>query len=201
MSQQINLYQPIFRKERIVFSAGTILWLAIGFGAILMVWSLLVSQRISGLEDEHERQAAAEQRAISQLAELQRNMPPTEPDPELINRVNTLEQRRDNLHESLEALDQRLPRDQTALGERLDALARQVPEGLWLTGLDMGDSGAQLSIHGRALSASLVPDYVDALAAEPLLAGMGFRTVRVSAATDVIPGVEFTLSTVAEEQP
>lgn len=201
MSQQINLYQPIFRKERIVFSARTILWLAVGFGAILIVWSLLVGQRISGLEAEHERQVAAEQRAITQLTELQRSMPPSEPDAELIDRVDALEQRRDNLDESLDALDRRLPRDQTALGERLDALARQVPEGLWLTGLDMGAGGARLSLHGRALSASLVPNYVDALADEPLLAGMGFRKVHVSAATDAIPGVEFTLSTVAEEQP
>lgn len=201
MSQQINLYQPIFRKERIVFSARTILWLAVGFGVILMVWSLLVGQRISSLEAEHERQVAAEQRAITQLAELQRNMPPSEPDAELIDRVESLEQRRNNLSESLDVLGRRLPRDQTALGERLDALARQVPEGLWLTGLEMGAGGARLSIHGRALSPRLVPDYVDALAAEPLLAGMGFRKVRVSAATDATPGVEFTLSTVAEEQP
>lgn len=201
MNQQINLYQPIFRKEKIVFSARTIFWLAVGFIVILLLWSILVEQRVAGLEAEHERQAAAEQRAIDQLAELQRTMPPSEPDAELIDRVETLEQRRDNMRESLEILQRRLPRQRAALGERLDALARQVPRGLWLTGLEMGAAGNGLSIHGRALSPRLVPEFVDALASEPALTGLGFRTVRIAAAGDDIPGIEFTLSTVAEERP
>lgn len=201
MNQQINLYQPIFRKERIVFSAQTIAVLALGFGLILVLWAMLISYRIGNLEAELDRQLAAEQRAIGQLADLQRDMPPSEPDTELAEEVEALSERRDDLSESLDILARRLPERQRALGERVDALARRVPEGLWLTGMEMGENGNRLSVRGRALSPRLVPDYVDALSSEPLLSGLGLRRVRVEASQDATPGVIFTLSTEAEEQP
>lgn len=201
MKQQINLYQPIFRKQQIVFSAQTILWLAVGFLVLLLLWSLLISQRISRLEAEYDRQVAAEQRAIVQLTELQRSMPPSEPSPELEQQVEQLELQLANLRDSLDALDRRLPAAEVDLGARLDALARQVPAGLWLTRLDLADNGQHLMLHGRALSARLVPAYLDALTEEPLLTGMGFRRIQVTAADDHIPGVRFIISTAEEDQP
>lgn len=201
MKQQINLYQPIFRKQRIIFSARTILWLSVGFIAVLLLWSVLVDQRVSRLEDEYHRQLEAEQRAVGQLTELRQNMPPSEPNPELEQHVEQLEQQRNNLDETLAALGQRLPAAEVELGSRLDALARRTPDGLWWTGLELGDNGQHLILRGRALSPQLVPSFLDSLSEEPLLNGIGFRTVRVSASEDHIPGVDFMLSTDAEVEP
>lgn len=201
MNQQINLYQPIFRKQQIVFSAQTILWLAIGFLVLLLFWSFLVSQRVARLEAEYDRQVSAEQRAIGQLGDLQRTMPASEPSPALVQHVEQLELQRANLHESIDALDRQLPAAEIRLGDRLDAIARQVPEGLWLTRLELGDSGEHFKVHGRALAARLVPAYLDALSDEPLLAGMGLRRIQVTAADDDIPGVIFIVSSSEEDQP
>lgn len=201
MKQQINLYQPIFRKQRIVFSAQTILWLSLGFIAVLLLWSFLIDQRVARLESEHDRQIEAEQRAIDRLTQLRETMPPSEPSPELEQQVERLEQRRANLTETLEALDRRQPAAEVELGARLDALARRTPEGLWWTRLELGNNGRRLSLEGRALSAQLVPTYLERLSEEPLFSGLGFRTVRVSASEDHIPGVRFILSTDTGEQP
>ena len=198
MRQQINLYQPIFRKQKIIFSARTILWLGIGFLVLLLAWSQLIGQRISGLESEYERQQAAEQRAVDQLTSLQRSMPPATPDPELEAHLQQLEEQRDQLQLTVEALERRSPVADADIGPRLDALARRVPHGLWLTGLELEANGRDLSITGRALSARLVPEYLDALADSALPAGTAFDTVRVTASEDHLPGVHFVLSTMTE---
>lgn len=198
MKQQINLYQPIFRKQKIIFSARTILWLGIGFLLLLLAWSQLIGQRISGLESEYERQQTAEQRAVDQLAALQRSLPPSTPDPDLEASVQQLQAQRDNLHLTLDALEQRRPVADAAIVQRLDALAREVPHGLWLTGLELEPGGGTLLIEGRALSARLVPEYLDALGDGALSAGTAFRTVQVTASGDDLPGVHFVLSTTAE---
>jgi Tfp pilus assembly protein PilN len=199
VKQQINLYQPIFRKQKIVFSAQTIVWLSIGFLIILVAWSQLIGQRIASLESELDRQLAAEQRAIDQVAALQRSMPSDQPDPELETRLLELEQQRHGLQQTLLALEGRMPLADAALHARLDELARRVPRGLWLTGITLEAGGTGLTLHGRALSARLVPEYLDALGDSPLLEGTALRTVRVTAADDDRPGVRFTLSTREED--
>jgi Tfp pilus assembly protein PilN len=201
VKQQINLYQPIFRKQKIVFSAGTLLWLSIGFLVLLLAWSQLINQRVSHLEAEYERQLAAEQRAAGQLGELQRTLPPDEPDPQLEALVLQLEQQRDELQQTLSALQTRMPVSETDIGPRLDALADRVPHGLWLTGISLDKNGDGITLRGRALSPRLVPEFVGALADSPLFAGTAFRTVRVTASDDGQPGVQFVLSTATEESP
>lgn len=201
MSQQINLYQPIFRKEKIVFSAQTITWLSVGLIVLLALWSLLVGQRISSLEAELERQRQAEQRAVEQVAELQSNMPPDEPDPELEARVTQLRDRKQGLQESLTALQRRLPAADVALRERLDALAAEVPEGLWLTRVTMSDRGESLQIDGNALEARLVPEWLARLSEVPEFSGTGFRQVRLNERPNGQPGVQFSISTAAGETP
>jgi Tfp pilus assembly protein PilN len=200
VSQQINLYQPIFRKEKIVFSAQTIAWLSMGLVVLLVLWSVLVGQRISSLEAELQRQQQAEQRAVEQVAELQSSMPPDEPDASLQAEVERLGDRRDGLRESLAALDRRMPAAEIDLLARLDALAAGIPDGLWLTRLLMADQGETLTAEGNALEARLVPAWLDALSRVERFSGMGFRQIRLSERPDDQPGIRFKISTTAGEE-
>ncbi len=199
MNQQINLYQPIFRKEKIVFSAQTIAWLSLGLVVLLVLWSVLVGQRVSSLEEELQRQQQAEQRAVEQVAELQANMPPEEPDAALVAQVENLRERRDGLRESLAALDRRMPAAELDLLARLDALAGEVPAGLWLTELYMADQGETLTAEGNALEARLIPAWLSQLSELEQFSGLGFRQVRLSEREDQQHGISFTISTTARE--
>lgn len=200
MSQQINLYQPIFRKEKIVFSAQTIAWLSLGLIVILVLWSVLIGQRVSGLEAELERQREAEQRVVRQVAELRSSLPPSEPDPSLEAEVESLRERRDDLQESLAALESRMPAADVELLDRLDALARQVPAGLWLTRVALGDHGRSITVSGNALEAQLVPAWLADLSRADQFTDLGFRQVRLAERPDGKPGIRFTVSTAAEEK-
>jgi Tfp pilus assembly protein PilN len=200
VNQQINLYQPIFRKEKIIFSARTIIGLALGLIVLLVLWSILVDQRIATLEAELDRQEAAEQRAIEQISRLQEAMPPSEPDATLQARVEQLRDRRRELQASLQALQRTTPAAEAELRRRFDALARQVPEGVWLTALRVSEQGRSVTLEGHALEARLVPDYLSGLASVSLLDGLRFRQVRLDARAEDLPGVEFTVSTSADSQ-
>ena len=198
MSQQINLYQPIFRKERIIFSAQTITWLSLGLIVILVLWSLLIGQRVASLEAELERQRVVEQRATRQVTELRATLPPTEADAALQAQVQSLRERREGLRESLEALERRMPAADIDLLDRLDALALEVPDGLWLTGVELGDLGQSVTVRGNALEARLVPTWLADLSEVEIFSGLGFRQVRLAEREDG-PGNQFTISTAAEE--
>lgn len=199
MKQQVNLYQPIFRKQRIVFSAQTMLSVALGFLVLLVAYAVLINWRVTNLEAELQRQLRAEQRSVSQLGDLRESLPPAEPSAELVAEVERLEQRHAGLRQSVEMLRTRIPESRTRLRPHLEALARRHPDGLWLTHLEMADSGRLLQMQGRALSAGLVPAYIDALSREPAVSGLSFRQVRISAGDDAAAGVEFEISTRAGE--
>jgi len=201
VNQQVNLYQPIFRKQKIIFSARTILMITAGLLVILLVWGLAVGQRISQLESEYQRQVAAEQRAVDQLTELQRNRPPPTDTAALEADLETLRERARQLRASLTSVQQHRPVSQTRLPGRLQALTRQVPQGLWLTRLALTEPERELTIEGRALSSRLVPTYIAGLSGEPLVSGTGFRQVHVHDSDDDIPGVRFFLRTRSEEAP
>lgn len=199
MSQQINLYQPIFRKQKIIFSARTIVLVAAGLLVVLLLWSFLVSQRLGVLEEEYQRQVAAEQRALEQLTRLQGSAPAQADTEALEADINRLRQRRDELRASLLSLQQRRPVSQARMPELLDALTRQVPDGLWLTHLRLTEPERQLMLQGRALSSRLVPAYINGLSSEPLVSGTGFRRVQVNRSDSDIPGVSFLLRTGPDE--
>jgi MSHA biogenesis protein MshI len=193
--QQVNLYQPIFRKQRIIFSAQTMLLSGLGFLVLLTAFAFLINHRVTSLEAELERQKQSEQRAVSQIARIRETLPPQEPDADLVAQIERLEQRRDRLEQTAQLLRTRVPESRPRLRPRLEALARQHPEGLWLTGVELGANGNRLRLRGRALSARLVPSYLDGLSGEPVLQGLAFRQVQVHTATDDLPGVTFMVST------
>jgi len=201
VNQQINLYQPIFRKQQIIFSAQTIAWLTLGLLLLLVIWSLLISQRVGTLESQLESQRAAEQRVMAQITELGRDQPDEAARIELERDVERLNQRRTELRQSLDAMSRRQPVADSRLHERYDALARQRPTGLWLTELRLDEQHGDITMRGRALAARLLPAYLEALSSEPLISGTGFRQIRLQESADEFPGVIFSISTAAENAP
>ncbi len=201
MKQQINLYQPVFRRQKVIFSARTLAWTSAGFALLLLLWTALMAHQVRSLEQEQQRQLARERQTTTQLGNMRRELPGHEPGAELEIRIEREQQRRDRLRQSMAAIESRLPSRQVNLRARLEAIACRRPQGLWLTAIEVADNGRQLRLEGRALAPRLVPAMLTALAREPVIAGLTFRQLRVSAADDSLPGVTFSLATHRDEQP
>ena len=198
MRQEINLYQPIFRKQKKVFSSKALLQAsALVVAGLLLVYGYGV-WRLQGLEEELLALQGQRQAASQRLEKLAKQFPQREK-----SRV-------------LEAELQRLTRDvrlrrkveqlltsgaygnRKGFSEHLAALARQHIAGLWLTNVEISEVSKGVGLAGSAVDPKLVPKYVQRFSNEPSLAGMRFQHLRVDRPEPESARVQFQLRTSGE---
>jgi Tfp pilus assembly protein PilN len=173
MYQQINLYQPIFRKQRQVFSATT---MAQALGIVIVALLALYvygALQVAGLEVEVVQLEGREKALTTQLARI---------DPRLS------QNRREEVEEELRRLNATLL-DQQRLVEvlrddplgstqgfspYLAALGRQRTPELWLTELAINGGSGAIELAGRSTRPDLVPEYLQRLGREAVLVGQQF---------------------------
>jgi len=181
VSQQINLYNPIFLKEEKYFSALTMVRaLGIIAAGLALFWGYAAFQisRLDKIAGDLDRQLAEQRAALVRLA--------TEYSPDgAVRRTNAEIVR---LEVQVQSGDQLLNSVRTGeLGNTagfsgyFSALARQALPGVWLTGMVIGGSGSELTLQGRVVQAHLVPAYIQALGAEPLMQGRVVTELKLSA--------------------
>jgi hypothetical protein len=173
MYQQINLYQPIFRKQRQIFSARTMLQ-SFGIVAVALLGIYIYGAlQLHGLEAEVVQLEGREKALTTQLLRI---------DPALgANRRAELELELRRLNATLldqqrliEVLREQPLGDTAGFSVYLAALARQRTPELWLTALAINGGTGAIELAGRALEPKLVPEYMQRLGTEAALAGQRF---------------------------
>jgi HAMP domain-containing protein len=170
MSQQINLFNPLFLKQKKYFSAktmvqglGIILSASLAFQGIL----LFQSQR---LERQKIETQALHQQVQQQMLQVSGTGARTRSKllEDEISRVEGMIKAQQDVMSTLEGGN--LGNSQ-GYSRFLVALARQRTSGLWLTGFTVSGIGEELSIRGRVLRADLVPQYIRQLNRETVMRG------------------------------
>jgi hypothetical protein len=197
VSQQINLYRPIFRKQRRIFSA---LAMAQGVGLIVLVVAAFywyVAAQTSLLEIRANQSTAQLKAELERLKLQGAGVSPAE-------RAKLIAERRKTLEASLAAKTQALSAlDSGAVGRAegysalLRALARQSMDGVWLTRIQFAEGTGELSIAGRASRPELVPAYLERLRTDATLRSQDFVTLEITRpapAKGAVPHVDFLLS-------
>lgn len=180
MSQQINLFNPVFLRQEKYFSAiagmqaiGLLILGMLGFYAYAVFEVDGQTRQISSL-DRQER--LARERQVRVNAEFGAKPP----DAALGAQVKDL-QRNIAAHETLlNALNAGGFGSERGLAEYMRALARQAVRGLWLTGFSVEEGGANFSISGLALTADLVPAFVRGLGVEKSMQGRTMDNLAMS---------------------
>jgi Tfp pilus assembly protein PilN len=179
MYQQINLYQPIFRKQRQIFSAVTMLQsLIVVAGALLAIYAYGL-WKVTRLEAEVALLEGREAAYVGQLAQADPSLTAgrrAEIDTE-IERLGATLVGQERLVVLLR--DQPLGRTE-GFSEYLAALGRQHTPRLWLTGFVVNGSNGAIELKGRSVSAELVPDYLRRLARESALVGQRFDRLEIA---------------------
>jgi hypothetical protein len=182
MEQQVNLWQPIFRAEKRLFSAR-----AIGSGLGLLAVALVAlagyaafqSNRAEGLVAQVEKQEAG------RLALLQRSA--TESDEASRQAVETeiagLARQVEARERALRAIGQS-GTPANGFAARLDALARPALDGLWLKRIVFDPARGGLALRGATTDPTLVPEYLAELRGDAALAGASFADFRLRRARD-----------------
>jgi hypothetical protein len=173
MYQQINLYQPIFRKQRQIFSAMTMLQaLGVVAAALVAIYGYGLV-KVRGLEAEVVLLESREQALMTQMARIDPSVSAhrrAELEAEL-KRLNATLADQQRLIDVLR--EQPLGRTEGFSGY-LAALARQRTAELWLTGLAINGGNGAIELEGRSLRPELIPEYMQGLGTEDELAGQRF---------------------------
>ncbi len=187
MSQQINLFNPIFLKQKKTFSAVNMLdalaLLVVGVAAFY-AYASIETLNLDRQEVETSRQF---DQAKLRLAQTSARYAPKIPDANLDAEVNNLQAQLSARKAALNTMGiGALTRD-AGYAEYMRALARQSLQGLWLTGFRIAKGGAELEISGRALQPELVPSYVQGLNRERAMQGRTFESLAMAQREEALP--------------
>ena len=191
--QQINLYQPILRKQEKVFSAKTLLQgnlLVLGGLMLLYVYTLLQAQQMQNQLDD-----ATQQRneRLQRLETLRVQYPEKLKDPGLQKQVERLRKQLHNSQALLAAVKNYEENPTEGFSEQLAGLSRQDLHSLWLTHIAV-QSQRQLALEGSARSPEDVPVLIQRLGTEPAFKGTAFQYVEIQA-NEKTGLVDFNLNT------
>lgn len=200
MSQQINLYQAIFRKEPKKFSAKTLLQasvLVLVGAALLYSYSHWQARSLRAALAQAERQHAA---LNKRLEEVSRKFGAQSKSRLLEREIARLERLIAAKSRIKEILERGVFANTDGYSEYLLALARQHVSGIWLTGFAIAGAGEELTLKGRTTIPEAVPRYMQKLADEDTLSGIEFQVFWMAKPAEdekqrTPPYIEFVVTT------
>lgn len=185
MSQQINLFNPIFLKKKKYLSAVT---MAQALGLILLgtiLFSVYAEYQLSSLSSQATATSAQLKTAQAQLAKVNSTYVTHQKSKQLEAEVQKAETGLRQQQQVFNAVQAGAFGNRQGYSEYFRAFSRQIVNGLWLTGFTIYGAGAEIQIQGRALQPALVPAYITRLKQEPALQGKSFSTLEMQ-----VPQVE-----------
>jgi Tfp pilus assembly protein PilN len=202
VTQQINLFNPIFLKQKKLFSAAAMgQALCVLLAGVLAV-AFYARHNVAGLQSEadtgRERLAQREER----LGKVKADFPPRLKSAELDAQLAEAQAHIAALHRVAATLGRGELGNTSGYAEYFKALARQNPSGVWLTAVSISGAGNELGVRGRALDPALVPAYLGRLKSEPVMRGKTFASLKIGQgdtkdAAAAAPFVEFSLDATA----
>jgi hypothetical protein len=205
MSQQINLFNPVFLKQKKYFSVTTMLQ-ALGLivlgSALFFAYAVYQVAQLSMQVEEMSKRNAAEQ---TRLVNFTKEFSLQQSGKQLEDELKQLEAQAATQDTMLNLLKSGALGNTEGYSEYMRAFARQSIKGLWLTAFDITGDGAQMSLSGGVVSPQLVPAYIQRLGNEKIMRGKTFSTLQMQQPKKdgdrVVPRyVEFNLrSTMIEE--
>lgn len=179
MIQQVNLYTSELRPRQQRLSAARALGIAVvlilviaGHAAWLSHEQRQLAQEVTGTEQQNVRLDEA-------VASLSEAVERRQPDPELeaaLQRISEILARRQRLLERVEGL---VVSPGQGFSPQMAALARQIPENVWLTGIVLEAQPQRIQIEGRTRTSAQVPLYLEQLGQAPAFTGRTFGVFRL----------------------
>ncbi len=179
MSQQINLFNPIFLRQRKYFSVTAMLQalvlIALGSG-LFYVYAAYQVKMLTRQSEETSKRYTAEQLRLSRYSaefspQLSRQL--------LEEQLKNSEAKAAAQHELIKTVKSGALGNTTGYSEYLRAFARQSVHGLWLTGFNITGDAASMEIKGAVLFPELVPAYIQKLGQEKVMRGKIFASLQM----------------------
>jgi hypothetical protein len=180
MSQQINLFNPIFLKQKKYFSSVAMLQ-AIGLVivGIAGVYGFSLYQ-VSSLAEQANATATQHKQAQEQLIKVGAQFSPKKTE-SMQEEIRVLQAKLKVRQSLINDLQGGVLGNTNGYSEYMRAFARQAINGLWLVGFNIVGSGNEMTIKGRVLAPELLPSYILKLNQEPSMRGRSFAALNMTA--------------------
>jgi hypothetical protein len=208
LARQINLVNPALRKTQDRLSAIPVAGVAAALLLLVVLAAVWVNVSAADAHREAEEWTANRKQAQDALLAATQAVAARRPDARLVAELDSARALVQRQGEVLAVLDSKAVGDTGGFSEYLRGFARQVPQGLWLTGFAIGAGGRDMELRGRMVAPSLLPEYVKRLNAESAFRGHTFASLQIQAppvvaatAAAASPAYsEFVLTSVAAEE-
>jgi len=204
MMQQINLYQPIFRKEQKIFSAQTLL-----IGNLLVLVGIFVLYGItlwqgSTLQSQLEQTIKQRDDNLNRVTQLAKQYPEKKLDPQLTTQIERTRKRLEFLQEVSTTLFSTSGGIEGGFSGHLAGLSRRDPQKLWLEQITILRGGSEIRLRGLTTQSERVPNYIQQLAHETIFQGTSFHRLSIGRLEQVDQKpqlIRFTLETAFKSSP
>ena len=195
MNQQINLYQPAFRKQREFLSAIAMLQLSI---AALLLIAGLYGYSLHQMQQLQSQLATVKNNVTKMkvsVAEFQSTQVPMVPSKLLQAEINRTSDELARRKRIVDVLSKGSFANTTGFSGHFEALARQHLNGSWLTRISIETGGAFVSLKGITYAPELVPRYLQRLLEEAVFAEASFNLMELNRSAENTEEILFTVGT------
>jgi len=188
VSQQINLFNPIFLNPRKLFSLVTMLQ---ALGLIVLGSALFYGYAVYQVTSLTAQIRETNKRYDAEQAKLSRYTAELLPQKSVEDELKSVEAKLAAQNELIASL--KMMGNTSGYSEYMRAFARQTVSGLWLSSFDITGDAAKMSISGNVLSPELLADYIHNLNQEPVMREKSFASLQMQRGSNEGRYVEFTL--------
>ncbi len=195
MIQQINLYQPIFRQQKKVFSALAMLQV---LGVVLLALAAIYAFAYQQLTQSRQQLANLEiQHAAAKLevANFEKQFPVRIKSRQLEQRIVRKERELGEKNQVLEALKKGGFGNTAGFSDYLEGFARQTVNGAWINRFSISSGGRSVALAGSSIQPELVPVYIQQLSSEQSFKGLTFEKLDLQRSSEEPWKVDFQLFT------
>lgn len=201
MKQDINLFQAIPKKPRLLLSSNNVLLGVVLFSLGLMGFYAYSYLPIRSLEEELQQVSAQKQTAKQDLANLKQSLPKSTKNAELEEKMEQLSAILPVAEQLVEILENQSEGNINGFVKHLEGLARQHIDRLWLTKISLRAGGTALNLHGQTLEPNLVPRFITALTQESAFQQIRFQQIKLERTDELSQSLTFVLDTTASIPP
>jgi Tfp pilus assembly protein PilN len=171
MNQTINFYTEILRIRNIPLSFHVMKNFVYGLCLFMLISTVILG--IIQLKNEKDLKDLEKQQlnTFSKLQSQESKVTSKTNRDQIIAQLEINDKLYEKNKEVLEELDQVFKSGSEGFSKYLISLSKSIPRGLWLTKIELLDSGKRFSLSGKALEAKLVTAFISSLNKEPAFKG------------------------------
>ena len=147
--------------------------------AIVGVASTWAGIQADSQERVANQRAAALKTSQERLLAMSKSIAESKPNPQIASELANAQALIKSREEIMRVLEGGVLGNTVGFSEFLRGFARQVPNGLWLTGFTIGAGGSEMEIRGRTLDPASLPEYIRRLKTEKVFQGLSFSSLTV----------------------